>query len=135
MESLSYLMGAEEISDDELNALNITIADRADSGSRMLKIPEESLPGYIEIIKTKMTRGFWNEIIGPKSILFIFKFEDGHIEEYALSPENERKVDQLCERFNNELPHESPNVYRYLSENDFYHDFMLEHWAEMIHRQ
>lgn len=127
-------MGAGDIQDNELVTLGIKIVEQADSGSRSLKIPEDVLPQYINLIKEKLTKGFWNEIVGPKEILFIFKFEDGHTEEFILLPENEGKLDKLCAEFNDETSDKTANVYKYISENDFYHDYMLEHYSEMINR-
>jgi len=131
---LSYLMGAGNIQDKELDDLGIEIKDRTSDGDRMLVIPNDKLSQYIELIKTKLTNGFWNEIIGEKEIIFIFKFQDIHIEEYKLSPENERKIDKLCAEFNDELPDATANVYKYISDNEFYHDFMMKHYADMINR-
>lgn len=127
-------MGAEDIKDDELEAFGVEIVKQTDSGSRSLKISENGLPTYINLVKEKLTKGFWNEIVGPKEILFIFKFEDGHIEEFILSPENEPRVDKLCAEFNDETPDQTTNVYKYIADNDFYHDYMLEHYSEMINR-
>ena len=131
---LSYLMGAENIEDKELTDLDIQIEGKTPDGSRLLKIPEEKLSQYIELIKNKLTNGFWNEIIGEKEIIFIFKFKDGSIKEYQLSPENEQEIDNLCAEFNNEPPDKTANVYKYISDNKFYHDFMMEHYADMINR-
>lgn len=135
MTHLSYLMGAENIQDSELEALGIEIRDRKTDGDRMLVIPEEKLPQYIELIKAKLTNGFWNEIVGEKEIIFIFKFKNGSIKQYSLSPANEKEIDDLCIEFNNEPPDPNPNVYKYISENKFYHDFMLEHYADLINRK
>ena len=132
--NLSYLMGAENIQDAELQGLGVAIQERKPDGDRMLIIPDEKLSQYVEFIKTKLTNGFWNEIIGEKEIIFIFKFKDDHIEEYALSPENERSIDKLCAEFNNEPPDKTANVYKYVSDNKFYHDFMMQHYADMINR-
>lgn len=132
---LSYLMGAEKIEDGELENLDIKIEGRTPENYRMLKIPEEKLPQYFELVKTKITDGFWNEIIGEKEILFIFKFKDGSIKEYKLSPENEREIDKLCAEFNNESPDKTANVYKYISDNKFYHNFMLEYYSDMINRR
>jgi len=132
---LSYLMGAEDIQDTELESLGIEIKDRTLDGDRMLIIQNDKLSQYIELIKAKLTNGFWNEIIGEKEMLFIFKFQDGHIEEYKLSPENERKIDKLCAEFNNESPDATANVYKYISDNKFYHNFMMKHYADMINRK
>ncbi len=132
---LSYLMGAEKIEDKELEDLNIKIENKDSDGDRSIKIPEEKLSQYIELVKNKLTEGFWNEIIGEKEILFIFKFKNGNIKEYKLSPENEQEIDKLCAEFNNEPPEKTANVYKYISDNKFYHDFMVEHYSDMINRK
>jgi len=132
---LSYLVGAGKIEDKELEDLDIKIEDRDTDSDRSFKIPEDKLPQYIELVKNKLTEGFWNEIIGEKEILFIFKFKDGNIKEYELSPENEQEIDKLCAEFNNESPDKTANVYKYISDNKFYHDFMLEHYSDMINRK
>ena len=100
-------MGAEDIKDDELEAFGVEIVKQTDSGSRSLKISENGLPTYINLVKEKLTKGFWNEIVGPKEILFIFKFEDGHIEEFILSPEINKgvkwwKLEVVVENLNGE---------------------------------
>ena len=132
--NLSFLMGGLDISDKELEVLGIEIVQKNPDGDRSLRISEESLLQYIELIKTKLAPGFWNEIVGEKEILFIFKFKDGSVKEQKLSPENERENDELCAEFNNEPPGKTHNVYKYISENKFYHDFMLEHYADLINR-
>lgn len=131
---LSYLMGAEQISDQELTALGIEIVGKSDSGSRKLKISSENIEKYKDLIREKMTSGFWNEFLDENNVHFIFKHEDGKIEEYTLSPENEQKIDELCAKLNDEPPEKTANVYKYISDNDFYHDFMIEHYREMIER-
>ena len=83
---LSYLMGAERIEDKELEDLSVKIKNKDSDGDRSIKIPEDRLSQYIELIKNKLTNGFWNEIIGAKEIIFIFKFKDGSIKEFKLSP-------------------------------------------------
>lgn len=131
---LSYLMGADKIQDDELENLGVKIVDRTSEGDRLLKISDKELTKYVELIKTKLANGFWNEVIGAKEIIFIFKFKDGSVREYKLSPDNEREIDKLCAEFNNESPDKTANVYKYISENKFYHDFMVKYYADMIDR-
>src|SRR3989344_4733749 len=87
---LSYLMGAEKIWDKDLVDLGIGIEETMADGDRTLKIPEEKISQYIELIKAKLDSGFWNEVIGEKEIIFIFRFKDGSIKEYRLSPEKEQ---------------------------------------------
>lgn len=132
---LSYLMGAEKISNDELASLGIEIVETTPKGDRKLKIPASAIAKYEKLIKEKMTAGFWNEYIGKKEIKFIFKLETDEIKEYLLSPENEQEIDDLCAKLNNEPPDKTANVYKYISENDFYRDFMHAHYQEMIERQ
>src|SRR3989344_6064565 len=132
---LSYLMGAEKIWDKDLVDLGIGIEETMADGDRTLKIPEEKISQYIELIKAKLDSGFWNEVIGEKEIIFIFRFKDGSIKEYRLSPENEQEIDKLCAAFNNEPADKTANVYKYISDNKFYHDFMLEHYTDLINRK
>ena len=131
---LSYLMGAENIKDQDLTDLGIDIVEKTDSGSRKLRIPKEKVEGYKTLIREKMTPGFWNEFLNENGIHFIFKLEDGDTKEYTLSPENEQEIDNLCAKLNNEPPEKTANVYKYISDNDFYHDLMLEHYKDMIER-
>lgn len=127
-------MGAKKIRDKKLKDLNIEIGGRTKSGSRKLKIPQQHLSEYIDLIKARLTEGFWNEIVGSEEIIFIFKFKDGTLKEFKLSTENEPEIDKLCAEFNNEPSDKTANVYKYLSENEFYHDFMLEHYSSLINR-
>lgn len=131
---LSYLMAGKKIEDKELEILNIKTEEKASDRTRMLKIPEEKLAEYIELVKTKLSNGFWNEIVGEKEIFFIFKFKNGDVKEFKLSPRNEQEIDKLCAEFNNESPDKTANVYKYISDNEFYHDFMTKHYVDMINR-
>ncbi|PIP86713.1 hypothetical protein COV42_02625 [Candidatus Campbellbacteria bacterium CG11_big_fil_rev_8_21_14_0_20_44_21] len=127
-------MGAEQISDQELTASDIDIVGKTDSGSRKLKIPSESIERYKNLIREKMTPGFWNEFLDENDIHFIFKFENNDTKEYVLSPESEQEIDDLCAKLNNEPPDKTANVYKYISENDFYRDFMMTNYKVMIER-
>ena len=131
---LSYLMGSDKISDQDLTNLGIEIVEKTDSGSKKLKIPSEKIEGYKNLIREKITAGFWNEFLDENNIHFIFKFQNGEVKEYVLSPENEQEIDKICAELNNEPPEKTMNVYKYISDNDFYHDFMMEHYKEMIER-
>ncbi|MDO8590184.1 MAG: hypothetical protein Q7R69_02835 [bacterium] len=135
MTYLSYLMGADNIEDKELTDLGISIEEKKADGDRTLKVPDEKLNGYIELMKTKLNNGFWNEMVGEREIIFVFKLKDGSIKEYRLSPENEQEIDNLCAELNNELPEKTVNVYKYISDNKFYRDFMMEHYADLINRK
>lgn len=132
---LSYLMGADEISDQDLIDLGIETVETTSSGDKKLKIPIASIEDYSKLIRTKMTPGFWNEFIGQSEIRFIFRLKTGEIKEYILSPDNELEIDKLCAEFNNETLETTVNVYKWLSNNSFYHDFMFEHYRDLIERQ
>lgn len=131
---LSYLMGADKIEDRELLDLDVEITNDGTDGDRKLIIPADRLEDYFDLLKRKMTQGFWNEVIGADQIVFLFKFEDGSLKRFVLSPENEKEINDLCVQFNNEPPDNTPNVYKYISENNFYHDFMVGHYGELIDR-
>ena len=66
--------------------------------------------------------------------MFVFKFKDEAIKEFKLTEETEAEIDKLCAQFANESPDKTANVYKYLSENEFYHDFMLENYSDQINR-
>ena len=128
-------MGADWIEDKDLLNLGIDIVEETDSGSRKIMIPSEGVEEYKKLIKEKMSNGFWNEFLDENNIHFIFKFKNGDIKEYILSPENEHEIGKLCAEFSNEPPNETANVYKYISENAFYHDFMMGHYKEMVERE
>ena len=126
-------MGGANIEDKELTNLSIQIAEKKSDGDRALKIPDSKVPYYIDIIKKKLESGFWNEVVGDK-IIFIFKFKDGSVREYELTTGKEQEIDKLCAEFNNEPPEKTANVYKYISDNKFYHDFMTERYGDLINR-
>ena len=131
---LSFLMGAPTITNNDLRILNINIERQDSDGDRSLKIPKANLVKYIELVKTKLSAGFWNEIVGAEEIIFIFKSKDSSIEEYRLSPENEKEIGKLCSKFNGDPEEKTANVYKYIADNKLYQDFMLEHYADLINR-
>jgi len=76
---LSYLMGAENIQDAELEDLGVKIKDRTSDGDRMLVIPDDKLSRYVEFIKVKLANGFWNEVIFNKDN---YKIKENFNEKY-----------------------------------------------------
>ena len=129
---LSYLMGADDIRNDAIRDIGVDIQEAKPDGDRMLIIPEEHLSRYIDLIKAELSNGFWNEIVGEREIIFIFKFRDGHVETYRLSPQTEPKIAELCAAFSGDDPEKTENVYRYIAGNAFYRDFMDAHYRDMI---
>lgn len=128
-------MGAENITDKELHTIDVAVLETMPSGSRKLEIPETSFDNYEALVKRSMDRGFWNEIVGPNDIFFIFKHKDGVVEQYRLGTENEAHIANLCEEFNAEEKRKTTNLYRYLAENEFYKDIMLKHYSKLVVRK
>jgi len=127
-------MGADKIKDKELDDLGVEIKEHKESGSRALIFSEKSLPQYIGLIQGKLNNGFWNEVVSKEKILFIFKFKDGLIKEIELTQETEKEISKLCSELNGDPLEKTSNVYKYISGNDFYHDFMMENYKEMTER-
>ena len=119
----SYLMGADNISDDDLRLLGIRIMEKTTDGDRKLEIPKENLKKYEELIKEKLTPGFWNEYVGEE-IVFIFKYKDGKIERYILNNETEGKIDKLAAEFVGEKWAKSC-VWKWLAENKLYTSLII----------
>jgi hypothetical protein len=134
MTYLSFLMRADNIRDEQLEALGVRIMEKDEDGDRKLEIPRESLQKYIELIRYGLNPGFWNEVVGEEKIIFVFKFKEGTIQEYRLGPENEKEIAALCSQLNGDPLEKTANVYKYLSGNSFYKDFMMEHYDGLMHR-
>jgi hypothetical protein len=115
-------MGANQISDSELGEISVTIISKPDSDSRTLKISEEALKIYEELVSKKLDGGFWNDIVSETRILFIFKFKDGSIKRFELSKKNQPEIAQLCHEFNGDPLEKTSNILAYLAGNDFYAD-------------
>jgi len=122
MQYFSYLMGADQISDSELGEIGVEITSKPDSDSRTLKISEQSLERYEELISDKLDPGFWNDIVSEKRILFIFKFTDGSVKRFELSKKNQSEIAQLCHDFNGDPLEKTSDILAYLAGNDFYAD-------------
>ena len=82
-EYLSFLMAAPDISDEELSRLGIEILETHGSGIRGLRIPGSGLPGYKALIRERMKRGFWNEMVGRELRAPLL---DGALPAQSLSP-------------------------------------------------
>jgi uncharacterized LabA/DUF88 family protein len=117
---LSFLMGAQAITDDELKNIGVEIVGTTPSGARKLKIPVPKLAAYEQMIVDKLDKGFWNDIISDDKIIFIFKFKDGSIKKFILSPNNQDEIARLCHKFNNDPIEKTSDILKYLSANSFY---------------
>jgi leucyl-tRNA synthetase len=118
----SYLMGADQISDKELQELGVKIIKKINDG-RKIEIPKKSIAKYEELVENKLTLGFWNEYVGEK-IVFIFKHKSGKLEKMDLSLDNERKINKLAAEFNQESEGEEL-TWSWLAGVDIYKDLMI----------
>jgi leucyl-tRNA synthetase len=123
----SYLMGGENISDEDLKKIGIQIIETQKDGGRKIEIPLEALKKYENIISEKLNPGFWNEYVGGETV-FLFKHKNGKIDRYVLSDTTEKKIDKLAAEFNNEEWDEvkrKKKVWEWLTENNWYHDILM----------
>lgn len=125
---LSYLMGASSATDQELEDLGIKIVGKSESGSHKLEVPTSALGDYKLYVKAHLKPGFWNEVVGTESILFIFKHKDGKIEELEYSAANKEKIGQLCSEFNGDPIEKTSKVLEYLAGNEFYSDYIRKYY-------
>ena len=126
-EYLSFLMGAQTISNEDLIHLGVEIVHVSKSGSRGLLIAEQSLQGYRELIRSKLTAGFWNEIVGRSEIYFQFKLGDGTTKEFTYSEDNEDEIARLCSDLNDDPLEKTSDIPLYLSGNLLYRELLVRH--------
>lgn len=124
---LSYLMGASTITDADLQALGVVIMGNSESGSYKLEIPTQLLESYKNFVREHLDNGFWNEIVGVDSIIFIFKHADGRLEEFDYSEANRLQIAKLCSQFNGDPLEQTSKLLEYIAGNDFYAEFMSKH--------
>lgn len=94
----SFLMGAEAISDEDLEKINIEIIEKLASGSRKILIPKTSIADYERLISAKLTPGYWNEYISDK-IVFIFKSKVGKVQRLELNEQNQKEIYKLAKEY------------------------------------
>ena len=75
-EYLSFLMGALTISDEQLRAAGVEILESVGSDIRGLRIPESVLESYMDLVRSKLQPGYWNEVVGRTTVIFIFKMSE-----------------------------------------------------------
>ena len=122
---LSLLMGGVDISDSELEALGVRILERFGSEVRGLLVPIDAVPGYKELIRERMQRGFWNDLVGPEQIIFVFKLADGTLREFTFLENNSDEIARLCSALNGDPLERTSDLPRYLASNPFYREAMV----------
>jgi hypothetical protein len=124
-EYLSLLMGAPSISDVDLASLGIEILQRFGSETRGLRIPGDCLAEYRQLVRQRMTPGFWNDLVGRDAIYFLFKLADGTVKDFTLSEANKDEIAALCSALNGDPIETTSDLPRYLASNPFYRDAMV----------
>ena len=117
---LSLLMAAPDISDDELSRLGVRILEAFGSGIRGLLIPGESLPEYKALVRERLKRGFWSEMVGREKMHFVFKLSDGTLKELRYSAETRDEIARHCTELNKDPIERTSDMPRYLAGNPFY---------------
>lgn len=120
-------MGAQKITDQELKQLGLEIVGKSEGGSRKLHVPPSALVQYEQLVSDKIDNGFWNDIIGEKEIVFIFKLTDGSVKRLVLSDTTKQEIAQLCSQLNGDPIEKTSDTLNYLAGNDFYTNFILKH--------
>ena len=123
-EYLSLLMGARGISDVDLESLGIEILQRF-GPDRGLRVPGNRVTRYKQLVRKRMTPGFWNDLVGRDAIYFLFKLADGTVKEFTLSEGNKDEIAVLCSALNGDPIEKTRDLLRYFASNPFYRDAMV----------
>jgi leucyl-tRNA synthetase len=120
----SYLTGANQISDSELEEVGAKIFEKKPNGDRLLILSAKKLPVYEKLIRNKLSPGYWNEYVGD-SIIFLFKDRKGKMARIVLSPETVTEVNKQIEQFSKEKKQESITPWSLLAKNEWYKDLII----------
>lgn len=123
-EYLSFLMGADAITDANLTDVGVRILNRHGAAARELLVPSASLASYTTLVRERLNPGFWNEIVGSEEILFVFKLADSTVVELALSESAAPRIAQLCSCLNGDALEKTSDVLAYLAENSLYRELI-----------
>ena len=126
---ISLLMGAPGVSDVELTALGVEVIDRFGADVRGLLVPAGSLRAYQQLVREKLEPGFWNDLVGPNEIVFLFKLRDGTLVELTLSESNRREIARLCSSLNGDPIEKTSDLPAYFAANPFYREAMVEYYG------
>jgi hypothetical protein len=117
---ISYLMGSDNIKDEELINLGIYINEADDLESRELAIPSESINDYERLLIEKLNPGFWNEYMDSNEIKFLFKSPNGEIHRIIYSEKTSEELSQMCAEYSGDSIDRTRNLLDYLSKNTYY---------------
>ena len=122
---VSYIMGADDISNEDISSIGGKILNKTDSGHLYVCFPKSSTSEYVKLIEDKMESGFWNEYVGD-NIEFIFKDKAGEITRLQLNEKNHDQILKLGQKFNSQPDDPTASVYDWIANNTYYGNFYLE---------
>ncbi|MCP4004126.1 MAG: hypothetical protein GY725_08030 [bacterium] len=126
-EYLSLLMGAPSLSMTALREAGVEVLERYGENLLGLLVPSDSVSAYKELVRDCLQPGFWNDLVSPEEIIFIFKLRDGAVREYVLDDENRAEISALCSELNGDPLYKTSDLLNYFAANSFYRDVMVEH--------
>ena len=94
----SYIMGQNDISEEDIIALAGKVEKVTDNGHMCVAFPASAARKFEQLITDKMQPGFWNEYVGRETV-FIFKDKKGNAERIVWTPETEATLVERCSQF------------------------------------
>jgi hypothetical protein len=128
-EYLSLLMGAPSLSEAALQGAGVEVLERYGENLLGLLVPLHSVPAYKELVRQYLQPGFWNDLVSPEEIIFVFKLRDGTVREFVLGHENRREISALCSELNGDPIEKTSDLPNYFTANPFYRDVMVAHYG------
>ena len=126
-EYISMLMGAPTLSEAELRSAGVRILGRYGESLLGLLVPRDSIPAYKKLVRQRLQPGFWNDLVSPEEILFVFKLRDGTLKEFVLSDANRQEIARLCSDLKGDPLERTSDLPSYFAANPFYRDVMVAH--------
>ena len=120
-------MGAPSLPEAALRDAGVTVLERHDKHLLGLLVPSRNLPAYKQLVREHLEPGFWNDLVGPDDIIFVFKLRDGSIREFVLDDDNGAEIAALCSELNGDPLAKTSDLPNYLAASSFYRDVMVAH--------
>ena len=124
-EYISLLMGAPTLTEAELRDVGVTILERFRPDLLGLLVGRDCIQRYKELVRERLEPGFWNDLVSPDEILFVFKLADGTVKEFTLSEQNREEISRICSELNGDPLEKTSDLPRYFAANPFYRDVMV----------
>jgi GTP-binding protein LepA len=96
-DSRSYVMGIDDNYAAKLKDLSSHFEE--DGNNYKISVSANNLSRYEELIKEALSPGYWNDIIMPNKVRFIFKDKAGNIKEYDWDKNNENEILSLANSY------------------------------------